>query len=83
MASVVSRWSATPPTLSGSFSPGEWQNAGVLPMPGGFILVKNDSNFYTWLSISSMTQVIQLGSVIIFGSHLTTTETPRSHPGWM
>jgi hypothetical protein len=45
MASVVSRWSATPPALSGSFSPGEWQNAGVLPMPGGFILVKNDSNF--------------------------------------
>ena len=45
MASVISRWSATPPALSGSFSPGEWQNAGVLPMPGGFILVKNDSNF--------------------------------------
>ena len=45
MATVISRWANTPPALSGSFTPGEWTGAGVLPMPGGFILVKNDSNF--------------------------------------
>jgi len=45
MATVVSRWAATSPSISGSFSPGEWSNAGVLPMPGGFILVQNDNDF--------------------------------------
>ena len=38
-------WITTPERVPGSFSPGEWQDAGVLPMPGGFILVKNDNNF--------------------------------------
>jgi hypothetical protein len=45
MAAVVSRWTTTPPLLSGTFTPGEWTHAGVLPMPGGFVLVQNDTNF--------------------------------------
>jgi hypothetical protein len=45
MAAVRSRWAAVAPALSGTFSPGEWSDAGVLPMPGGFIMVKNDANF--------------------------------------
>lgn len=45
MASVKSSWVTTPITLSGTFNPGEWADAGVLPMPGGKILVKNNSAF--------------------------------------
>jgi len=45
MATVISHWTTTPPLLSGTFTPGEWTNAGVLPMPGGFILVQNDNKF--------------------------------------
>ncbi|MEB3361731.1 MAG: hypothetical protein VKI42_06355 [Synechococcaceae cyanobacterium] len=56
MTSVVSRWAATPPAISGTFSPGEWSNAGVMPMPGGFILVQNDNNFlYLAIDLTSDT----------------------------
>lgn len=45
MATVTSRWATAPIALSGSFSPGEWADAGVMPMPNGAILVKNDATF--------------------------------------
>lgn len=45
MAIVESKWASTAPSISGTFSPGEWTGAGVLPMPGGFILAKNDASF--------------------------------------
>ncbi len=45
MSSVISRWATTPPVLSGTFTPGEWSNAGVLPMPGGFVMAQNDNQF--------------------------------------
>jgi hypothetical protein len=45
MASVKSKWASTPIALSGTFAPGEWTHAGVMPMPGGAILVKNDAQF--------------------------------------
>lgn len=45
MATVNSKWASTAPSISGTFTPGEWTGAGVLPMPGGFILVKNDASF--------------------------------------
>ncbi|HJW38091.1 MAG TPA: hypothetical protein VJ420_05710 [Candidatus Udaeobacter sp.] len=45
MATVTSKWAVTAPALTGTFSPGEWTVSGVLPMPGGFIHVKNDASF--------------------------------------
>jgi hypothetical protein len=45
MASVHSVWANTVPSISGTFTAGEWTSAGTLPMPGGFIMVKNDANF--------------------------------------
>ncbi len=45
MATVTSKWASTAPSISGTFSSGEWAGAGILPMPGGFIFVKNDTNF--------------------------------------
>lgn len=42
---VRSTWTSSPLCISGTFSPGEWQGAGVMSMPGGYILVKNDSNY--------------------------------------
>ena len=45
MAIVTSKWAETAPALTGTFSPGEWAVSGVLPMPGGFIHVKNNANF--------------------------------------
>jgi len=45
MASVHSVWASTVPSISGTFTPGEWTSAGTMPMPGGFIMVKNDANF--------------------------------------
>ncbi|MFN7898160.1 MAG: hypothetical protein ACK5N0_00650 [Synechococcaceae cyanobacterium] len=45
MAVVFSRWASVTPAINGSFAPGEWSGAGILPMPGGRILVQNDSKF--------------------------------------
>jgi hypothetical protein len=45
MANVVSSWASAAPSVSGTFSPGEWVGAGVLPMPGGSVLAKNDATF--------------------------------------
>ena len=45
MASVHSVWASTIPSISGTFTAGEWSSAGTLPMPGGYIMVKNDANF--------------------------------------
>src|SRR5262249_52469722 len=45
MAAVRSGWASAPVAVSGTFSPGEWTDAGVLPMPSGVVLVKNDANF--------------------------------------
>jgi len=45
MASVHSVWASTVPSISGTFTAGGWASAGTLPMPGGYIMVKNDANF--------------------------------------
>jgi len=45
MATVTSTWASAAPSISGSFTPGEWAGAGSLPMPGGVIFFKNDANF--------------------------------------
>lgn len=50
MATVTSKWATIPPLISGTFSPGEWANAGVMTMPSGSILVKNDAT-YLYLAI--------------------------------
>ncbi|HZT29598.1 MAG TPA: hypothetical protein VFA33_06945 [Bryobacteraceae bacterium] len=42
---VRSGWAAAPMLISGSFSPGEWSGAGILPIPGGYLMVKNDQKF--------------------------------------
>src|SRR5712675_269920 len=56
MASVHSVWASTVPSISGTFTAGEWTSAGTLPMPGGFIMVKNDANFlYVALDLVSDT----------------------------
>jgi hypothetical protein len=56
MASVHSVWASTVPSISGTFTPGEWTSAGTMPMPGGFIMVKNDANFlYVALDLISDT----------------------------
>lgn len=45
-ASVVrSGWASTPILLTGTFSPGEWAGAGTLPIPGGYLMVKNDYQY--------------------------------------
>ena len=56
MASVHSVWASTVPSISGTFTPAEWTSAGTMPMPGGFIMVKNDANFlYVALDLISDT----------------------------
>lgn len=56
MAMVRSGWAKSSPLISGSFSPGEWDNAGKLPIvvklpnPVAYLLVKNDSQ-YLYLAI--------------------------------
>jgi len=45
MASVNSTWASSPVSIPGPFNPADWSGAGSLPMPGGFLWVKNDPNF--------------------------------------
>lgn len=45
MASVNSDWASSPISIPGPFNPAEWSGAGIMPMPGGFLWVKNDPNF--------------------------------------
>ncbi len=45
MASVFSHWTNTPVNISGTFSQGEWADAGTMAMPKGVILVKNDAEY--------------------------------------
>lgn len=42
---VRSTWASSPISISGTFQPKEWAGAGIMPMPDGFIWVKNDSKF--------------------------------------
>jgi hypothetical protein len=44
MAIVRSRWTTAPVPLDGMLPAAEWAGSGVLPIPGGFLMVKNDSN---------------------------------------
>lgn len=56
MATVTSKWATAAPALTGTFSPGEWTVSGVLPMPGGFIHVKNDaSSLYLAIDLTNDT----------------------------
>lgn len=50
MAIVRSGWAASPPLVSGTFSPGEWAGAGTLRIPAGVLMVKND-NQYLYLAM--------------------------------
>ena len=45
MANVRSTWATSPVLLNGALSGPEWAGAGVMPIPAGFLLVKNDNNF--------------------------------------
>lgn len=45
MATVRSTWATAPVTLDGILTPAHWAGAGVMPIPAGFMLVKNDNNF--------------------------------------
>lgn len=45
MANVRSPWATSPISLNGVLSGPEWSGAGVMPIPAGFMLVKNDNNF--------------------------------------
>jgi hypothetical protein len=41
-----SGWALTPPSISGSFVPAEWQDAGIIPLANmGFLMMKNDAKF--------------------------------------
>lgn len=45
MATVRSTWATSPIVLNGVLSGPEWSGAGVMPVPAGFLVVKNDNNF--------------------------------------
>ena len=45
MATVRSTWATTPPAVDGILAPAQWAGAGVMPIPAGFMMVKNDNNF--------------------------------------
>jgi hypothetical protein len=42
---VKSSWAKTPPLISGNFSTNEWVDAGIMPIPAGYLMVKNDHKF--------------------------------------
>jgi hypothetical protein len=45
MALVISTWAANPITIDGVLAAPEWSGAGQMPIPAGFLKVKNDANF--------------------------------------
>jgi hypothetical protein len=45
MTTVRSTWATSPIVLNGILSGPEWAGAGELPIPAGFMMVKNDNNF--------------------------------------
>lgn len=45
MALVISNWATSPIPINGVLTPGDWAGAGSMPIPAGFLMVKNDSNF--------------------------------------
>ena len=45
MATVISRWATTPITVNGVLTPVDWAGAGLMPIPAGFMMVKNDADF--------------------------------------
>ena len=45
MALVISTWANNPITINGAVTPPEWNGAGVMPIPAGFLMAKNDANF--------------------------------------
>lgn len=52
MATVRSRWTGTPVPTDGMLPAAEWAGAGALPIPAGFLMVKNDaSNIYLALDM--------------------------------
>jgi uncharacterized RDD family membrane protein YckC len=53
---VSSSWSGSPPTINGQINAGEWAGAGVMQIPQGTMLVKNDSQFlYLALDLTETT----------------------------
>ena len=52
MAIVKSTWTTTPVPTDGMLPAGEWAGAGKLPIPAGFLMVKNDlNNLYVALDL--------------------------------
>jgi hypothetical protein len=45
MATVRSTWASNPIVLNGILSGPEWAGAGVMPIPAGFMMAKNDNHF--------------------------------------
>jgi len=45
MTTVRSTWATNPIALNGAISGPEWAGAGIMPIPAGFMMVKNDNNF--------------------------------------
>ncbi|ABL66519.1 hypothetical protein [Chlorobium phaeobacteroides] len=45
MATVKSTWATSPIVANGILSAPEWAAAGVMPIPAGFMMVKNDNTF--------------------------------------
>src|SRR5215510_10519976 len=45
MALVISTWATNPITINGVLTAPEWSGAGQMPIPAGFLKVKNDANF--------------------------------------
>lgn len=45
MAIVRSTWATTPMLMNGVLSGPEWAGAGIMPIPAGLMMVKNDNNF--------------------------------------
>ena len=45
MALVISTWATNPITINGVLTAAEWGGAGQMPIPAGFLKVKNDATF--------------------------------------
>lgn len=45
MALVISTWATNPITIDGVLTAPEWTGAGQMPIPAGFLKVKNDANY--------------------------------------
>jgi hypothetical protein len=45
MATVRSTWATSPIALNGVLTAPEWAGAGIMRIPAGFLMVKNDNNF--------------------------------------